>query len=806
MRIGKTGYLLTYGVVRVHLSTTMLSMSEGETATYMVKLDTRPPSTVTVRPVSDEPEAVTVTSSTLIFKTETWNTAQTVTVRALHDADTFDETATLSHWVSGYGTLTDGGTVTVSVDDDDTDKPGLTFSPRRLEVNEGDAGAYTVKLNTRPSGDVAVVPVSGEPEAVTVIPSTLFFTTETWNTAQTVTVRALHDADTLDETATLSHRVSGYGTLTDGGTVTVSVDDDDTDKPGLTFSPRRLEVNEGDASAYTVKLNTRPSGDVAVVPVSGEPEAVTVTPSTLFFTTETWNTAQTVTVRALLDADTLDETATLSHRVSGYGTLTDGGTVTISVDDLGHLQHVFHLPLVMSASSAVRTGFVRIINYSELDGLVWIEAIDDTGRRFGPVSFALDVKETKHFNSRDLERGNPAKGLSAGLGDGSGNWRLELVTNLDIAPLAYVRTTDGFLTSIHETATVQGTPTRYHVPTFNPASNTNQQSRLRLVNPGSTAADVEIDGLDDKGNPPPIGEVSLTLRAGEARMLTAQQLEYGGSGFDGRFGDGSGKWQLFVSARAPLQVMSLMLNRTGSITNLSRGTSPGTRFIPLVLSASMPQQGFIRVINHSGRDGTVWIHATDDTGRRFGPVSFALDAKETKHFSSWDLERGNPAKGLSAGLGDGSGNWRLELVTNLDIAPLAYVRTTDGFLTSIHETATVQGTPMSYHYVPIFNPASNTNQQSRLRLLNLGSTAADVEIDGLDDTGKPPPIGKVSLTLRAGEALMLTAQQLERGGSGFDGRFGDGSGKWQLFVSARAPLQVMSLMQTRSGHLTNLSM
>ena len=470
---------------------------------------------------------------------------------------------------------------------------------------------------------------------------------------------------------------------------------------------------------------------------------------------------------------------------------------------LAQFQH--RIPLVMSASNSIQQGFVRVINFSDRTGTVRVHAIDDSGRRFGPMSFTLGANETKHFNSDDLERGNPSKGLSGGVGDGHGNWRLEIETSLDIAPLAYIRTRDGFLTSIHETAAAQGTSMRYHVPIFNPASNYDQQSRLRLINPGSASAEIEIDGLDDRGRAPPMGTVSLTLRPGEARVLTAQQLEHGGSGFNGRFGDGTGKWQLFVSARTPLQVMSLLLSRTGNITNLSRSTSSGERSVPLVMSASNSiQQGFVRVINFSDRTGTVRVHAIDDSGRRFGPMSFTLGANETKHFNSDDLERGNPSKGLSGGVGDGHGNWRLEIETSLDIAPLAYIRTRDGFLTSIHETAAAQGTSMRYH-VPIFNPASNYDQQSRLRLINPGSASAEIEIDGLDDRGRAPPMGTVSLTLRPGEARVLTAQQLEHGGSGFNGRFGDGTGKWQLFVSARTPLQVMSLLLSRTGNITNLS-
>ena len=231
------------------------------------------------------------------------------------------------------------------------------------------------------------------------------------------------------------------------------------------------------------------------------------------------------------------------------------------------------LPLVTAASNAGQQGVVRIINRSDHASTVDLHAIDDTGRRFGPVSLSLGANATRHFNSEDLERGNPSKGMSGGVGDGSGNWRLELVTDLDIDARAYIRTTDGFVTSVYQVVPETETDdasTSYHVSFFNPASNRNQQSWLRLINPGDADAEVLIDGLDDRGEPPPGGEVSLTLPAGEARLLTAQELEQGGDGFSGRFGDGTGKWQLFVSADHPIQVMSLLQSPAGHLTNLSR--------------------------------------------------------------------------------------------------------------------------------------------------------------------------------------------------------------------------------------------
>ena len=243
-------------------------------------------------------------------------------------------------------------------------------------------------------------------------------------------------------------------------------------------------------------------------------------------------------------------------------------------DDAGSAVQFEHtLPLVMSASSPVQQGFVRIINHSDLDGTVEIHAIDDSGRRFGPISFDMEARTSAHFNSDDLESGNADKGLSGGVGvgDGHGDWRLALNTALDIEPLAYVRTAGGFVTAMHDVV-AEGESSRYHVPIFNPGGNRSQVSRLRLINPTGTEAEVTIDGLDDHGEPPD-EEVHLTLLAGRARTISAQELESGGSGMSGRFGDGVGKWQLFVSADRPIQVMSLLRSPTGHLTNLSTSTT-----------------------------------------------------------------------------------------------------------------------------------------------------------------------------------------------------------------------------------------
>lgn len=131
---------------------------------------------------------------------------------------------------------------------------------------------------------------------------------------------------------------------------------------------------------------------------------------------------------------------------------------------------------------------------------------------------------------------------------------------------------------------------------------------------------------------------------------------------------------------------------------------------------------------------------------------------------------------------------------------LAYVRTSDGFLTSVHDVGR-EGS--FYHVVPIFNPASNRNQRSKLRVINNDESEVSVKIVGVDDGGMQAP--EVRLTLGPAEALTVTSEQLESGHPDLEGQFGDGAGKWQLYIAADGPVVVMGLLESATGHLTNLS-
>ena len=237
--------------------------------------------------------------------------------------------------------------------------------------------------------------------------------------------------------------------------------------------------------------------------------------------------------------------------------------------------------------------------------------------------------------------------------------------------------------------------------------------------------------------------------------------------------------------------------------------TPQWHTLALFRQAGQAQQGYARIINRSERAGTVQIWGTDDTGERRGPATLWLGAGATWGFSSRDLERGTGfhaglretrgadgvfATGFGAGLGDGTGDWRLELVSDLDIEPSAYIRSTaDGFLTAVHDIArTVEVEGETVHRVPHFTPASNRSLVSWLRVANLTGNSVEVTIKARDDEGRAAPLGDVRLTLPAHGARRISARDLELGGTGLAGRLGDGTGRWRLSVTAGGAIEVQS--------------
>ena len=459
-------------------------------------------------------------------------------------------------------------------------------------------------------------------------------------------------------------------------------------------------------------------------------------------------------------------------------------------------------PWFASAGDAAgRQSFVRLVNRSEVAGEALVWGLDDAGARFGPARLSIGAGRTAHFNSEDLELGNAAKGLTDGVGAPmAGDWRLEILSTLDLEAQTFLRAPGGPLSALHDGLPRVGETLR---AAFLPAGRERSPAgALRVSNPTGADETVMAWGFDDAGR----GRLAtgLVAPAGRAVTVSASELERWRLGAGRGLGRGEGNWRLELAAPWPLEAQALAVGDDGRVGNLSGpaaalGSGVVAR-VPLFPPASATGRvGVARVWNLGAAAGEVLVAAVDDAGVRAGPVALALEAFAAAEFDSRELEEGGGP--LAEGVGAPTrGSWRLELRAQFGARVHARAVGAGGYATGLLEAAPRSGGAAR---VSVFNPGSNQVQRSLLRLANDGAEDAMATIGGVDDAGRAG--GAVSVTVPAGEALWLSAAELEEGGDGFEGSLGDGEGKWRLTVSSAAPLAVMSLVEDEQGALSNLS-
>ena len=448
-----TGTITDNDMAGVTLSKTSLTVMEEDTTgdSYSVVLNSRPTATVTVTVAGHAGTDVTPTPTTLTFTSTTWNTPQPVTVTAADDADTVNDTVSLTHSAAStdanYSGITIPG-VTVTVSDNDTGNNAPVFDDGtsqarsfvegagdRTEQNSVNIGA-PVSASDDDAGDTLTYSPLGGPDAgsfgfntgngqiktrvgqnydreakssyavtVTVSDGTVSVSADV-----TLTVTDLAEApfqpdppvvtpaasatslevswvapnntgrpdiehyvvrhQKLGQPSTLTNLpfVTGGATSTtitgcdpttayqvqvlaanaDGPGLWSTFGDGTTRTPGVGASRTALTVTEEDAAgdSYTLVLRSQPTANVVVTVAGHAGTDVTVNPTTLTFTSTTWNTPQPVTVTAVDDTDTANDTVSLTHSATSSdanysGIMIAGVTVTVSDNDGSNTAPVF---------------------------------------------------------------------------------------------------------------------------------------------------------------------------------------------------------------------------------------------------------------------------------------------------------------------------------------------------------------------------------------------------------------------------------------------------------------------------------
>lgn len=295
-------------------STVVDEANIAATDTYRVRLNT-PPAAGKVVVISVTPDSqITTNKSLLVFTTSNYSTEQVVTVTAVNDDidEASSHVGNITHAIDvatddvTYGGLTGLDNVSVTVADNDA--AGIVVSPTAglVTTEAGFASNFTVVLSSKPSANVTIGISSSDPAEGTVSTASLVFTAANWYLAQSVVVTGVNDAvDDGDKTwtAITAAAVStdgAYSGLDPANVLIVNVDND-TAGVVVTQSGGTTAVTEGGATdSFTVVLTAQPASGSVTVTLAPSSQ-VTLSTSTLTFTTGNWSSAQNVTVTAFND-------------------------------------------------------------------------------------------------------------------------------------------------------------------------------------------------------------------------------------------------------------------------------------------------------------------------------------------------------------------------------------------------------------------------------------------------------------------------------------------------------------------------
>lgn len=281
------------------------SIAEGESATVTATLSAVSGRDVTLNLTHSGTADNTDINKPSTLTVSAGNLTGTYTAAAVDDdLDENNETNIID--VSSVSGATDAtSALTLTITDNDTAGVTVTQTSGSTAVTEGSTtDAFTVVLDSEPSDDVVFTLASANSE-VTLSVDELTFTTENWDTPQTVTVTAVDDS--FDEDSPHSDSVtfsvaSVSDVLYDGMSVSaVSVAITDNDAAGIvvTKTGGSNSVTEGGTTdTFTVVLNTAPVDDVVIDLTTTPSGQITTSPTSLTFTDQNFDTPQTVTITA----------------------------------------------------------------------------------------------------------------------------------------------------------------------------------------------------------------------------------------------------------------------------------------------------------------------------------------------------------------------------------------------------------------------------------------------------------------------------------------------------------------------------
>ena len=315
----------------VKLSTTALTLFEGESRDYTVWLNRQPQNDVTVDPWGTGSNFV-FEPSELTFTPDNWAIPQTITITAEYDEDWVNDTATIRH--AGGANYGHNRSTKMAVTVIDILEPGVRVYPRTLALDAGGTASYGISMWSTDCTDDTVVTVrirSNNP-SVSVNKSQVTFTKASCFEEMPVIVSAASGAG--DITATLTHTVTGHSNVTSAPPLPVTVTGDGTTTTPVTTTTTTPVTTT--TTPVTTTTTTPVTTTTTPVTTTTTPVTTTTTPVT---TTTTPVTTTTTPVTSTVpttdtDSDTETNTDTDTESESGDGNDPQSGENRIDCDDL----------------------------------------------------------------------------------------------------------------------------------------------------------------------------------------------------------------------------------------------------------------------------------------------------------------------------------------------------------------------------------------------------------------------------------------------------------------------------------------
>ena len=259
------------------------------TLDYYFRLDTQPTHDVVFSIPNTDPGAIEIdvdidtsptVESSVTITPATWDQPRYARIRAVPDADAETEEVVLTPRASSDDNSYDITLPSITVIVVDTD---ITVSPTALTLTEGGTTSYNLSLSTFPvsfhedqtvtitvaSSDSTAVRVDTNPGMAGYQNTVTFDNTLDFNSPRRVTVEAVSDMDSNNESVSITHTVTASDPTTmpyhnfPADPVAVSVTDQNVTTPVVTIAPGTA-VAEGTAAGFTINANPAPSANLAV--------------------------------------------------------------------------------------------------------------------------------------------------------------------------------------------------------------------------------------------------------------------------------------------------------------------------------------------------------------------------------------------------------------------------------------------------------------------------------------------------------------------------------------------------------------